>query len=76
VVEVVDHGAGLSPDQKEHVFERFWRADASRNRVDGGAGLGLAIVSALVARHGGTVEVDDTPGGGATFRVRLPLHAA
>jgi two-component system OmpR family sensor kinase len=76
VVEVVDHGPGLSPEQKEHVFERFWRADSSRTREDGGAGLGLAIVSALVARHGGAVEVDDTPGGGATFRVRLPLRAA
>jgi len=75
VVDVVDHGPGLTPSEKEHVFERFWRADASRNREDGGAGLGLAIVSALVARHGGTVEVADTPGGGATFRLRLPLHA-
>jgi two-component system OmpR family sensor kinase len=75
VVEVVDHGPGLTAAEKEHVFERFWRADASRNRAEGGAGLGLAIVSALVARHGGTVEVDDTPGGGATFRVRLPVHA-
>jgi two-component system OmpR family sensor kinase len=76
VVEVVDHGRGLTATEKEHVFERFWRADASRNRADGGAGLGLAIVSALVTRHGGTVGVDDTPGGGATFRVRLPLQPA
>jgi two-component system OmpR family sensor kinase len=74
VLEVVDHGRGLTAAEKDHVFERFWRADAARNREDGGAGLGLAIVSALVARHGGTVEVDDTPGGGATFRVRLPLR--
>jgi two-component system OmpR family sensor kinase len=75
VLEVVDHGRGLSAEEKEHVFERFWRADASRNRRDGGAGLGLAIVTALVSRHGGAVEVADTPGGGATFRVRVPLQA-
>ncbi|MGN6781399.1 MAG: sensor histidine kinase [Marmoricola sp.] len=72
VVEVVDHGPGLNTVEKEHVFERFWRADASRNRAEGGAGLGLAIVSALVDRHGGSVEIHDTPGGGATFRVGLP----
>jgi two-component system OmpR family sensor kinase len=73
VVEVVDHGPGLPPDLRTKVFERFFRADASRTRQAGGAGLGLAIVSALVAAHGGRVWVTDTPGGGATFRVELPL---
>ncbi|MEO3778111.1 HAMP domain-containing sensor histidine kinase [Micromonospora sp. B11E3] len=76
VVEVADTGPGLSPEQAERVFERFYRADAARTRRAGGAtgtGLGLAIVAALVAAHHGTVEVDETPGGGATFRVRLPL---
>ncbi|MDG4762260.1 HAMP domain-containing sensor histidine kinase [Micromonospora sp. WMMD710] len=76
VVEVADTGPGLSPDQAERVFERFYRADAARTRrADGntGTGLGLAIVAALVAAHHGTVEVAETPGGGATFRVRLPL---
>ncbi|MFF4877841.1 ATP-binding protein [Micromonospora sp. NPDC000668] len=75
VVEVADTGPGLSPEQTERVFERFYRADAARTRrADGntGTGLGLAIVAALVAAHHGSVEVTETPGGGATFRVRLP----
>jgi two-component system OmpR family sensor kinase len=76
VVEVADTGPGLSPEQAERVFERFYRADAARTRRAGGVtgtGLGLAIVAALVTAHHGTVEVAGTPGGGATFRVRLPL---
>ncbi|BCB81739.1 HAMP domain-containing sensor histidine kinase [Phytohabitans flavus] len=76
VIEVADTGPGLSHEQAERVFERFYRADAARTRrADGapGSGLGLAIVAALVAAHSGTVEVDSTPGKGATFRVRLPL---
>jgi two-component system OmpR family sensor kinase len=73
VIEVADHGRGLTADEAAHAFERFWRADSSRSREDGGAGLGLAIVAALVARHHGTIAVEETPGGGATFRVRLPL---
>ncbi|MEV0727449.1 ATP-binding protein [Polymorphospora sp. NPDC050346] len=75
VVEVVDTGPGLTAEQAERVFERFYRADAARTRRDGaaGTGLGLAIVAALVAAHNGQVEVDSSPGEGATFRVRLPL---
>lgn len=84
VVEVVDRGPGLTPEQAERVFERFYRSDAARGRHHGGAGngttggtgLGLAIVAALIAAHRGTVEVDTVPGRGATFRVRLPLAAA
>ena len=73
IVEIVDHGEGIPPQVREKIFQRFWRADSSRTRDTGGSGLGLAIVSAIVAAHQGTVEVDETPGGGATFRVRLPL---
>jgi two-component system OmpR family sensor kinase len=72
-VEVADHGPGLTPEQADRVFERFYRADQARTRQAGGAGLGLAIVSALVTAHGGTVTVAPTPGGGATFRIVLPL---
>lgn len=70
--EVTDHGEGIPADQQAHVFEPFYRADPSRARDSGGAGLGLSIVAAIVQAHGGTVEVGSPPGEGATFRVRLP----
>jgi two-component system OmpR family sensor kinase len=76
VIEIHDRGPGLSPEQQERVFERFYRVDPARTRrADGtmGTGLGLAIVAALVAAHEGTVEVESQPGVGATFRVLLPL---
>ncbi|MFJ8581653.1 sensor histidine kinase [Micromonospora sp. NPDC093277] len=76
VIEVADTGPGLTTEQAERVFERFYRVDAARTRQAGGptsTGLGLAIVAALVAVHHGMVEVVETPGGGATFRVKLPL---
>jgi two-component system OmpR family sensor kinase len=73
IVEVADSGPGLTPEQAERVFERFYRADKARTRAAGGTGLGLAIVASLVAAHHGTVTVDSAPGQGATFRVRLPL---
>jgi two-component system OmpR family sensor kinase len=72
-LEIADHGNGLTPGQAAHVFERFYRADQARTREAGGTGLGLAIVSALVTAHSGAVDVRPTPGGGATFRVILPL---
>ena len=67
-----DHGPGLPPGDPNAVFERFWRDSAARGRDDGGAGLGLAIVAALVNAHGGTVDAANPPGGGALFTVRLP----
>ena len=73
VCEVADEGPGLSPEQAERVFERFYRVNPSRGREDGSTGLGLAIVAALVAAHEGRVEVDSAPGEGAVFRVILPL---
>jgi len=78
-IDVVDSGPGLDADHMAHAFERFYRGDTARTRrAEGGhssgTGLGLAIVAALVKAHGGTVAVTRTPGGGATFRVRLPLE--
>ncbi len=75
VIEVADNGPGLPGDSDGRVFERFYRADPSRSRQNGGAGLGLAIVAAIVAAHGGTVAATATPGGGATFTVWLPAPA-
>jgi two-component system OmpR family sensor kinase len=75
VCEVADEGPGLSPEQAERVFERFYRASPARGREDGSTGLGLAIVAALVAAHDGSVEVDTAEGRGAVFRVLLPLAA-
>lgn len=73
ILTVVDHGEGIPPQIRGKIFERFWRADSSRQRATGGSGLGLAIVAAIVSAHRGDVDVDETPGGGATFRVTLPL---
>ncbi len=73
VFEIADQGPGLTQAQAEHVFERFYRADQARTRQSGGAGLGLAIVAALVAAHGGNVWVESPPGGGAIFRFAIPL---
>ncbi|MHA6624073.1 ATP-binding protein [Pseudonocardia sichuanensis] len=76
VLEVSDDGPGVPPADRARVFERFVRLDDARARADGGSGLGLAIVAEVVAAHGGRVEVTDAPGGGALFRVRLPVAAA
>jgi two-component system OmpR family sensor kinase len=71
VLEVTDYGPGLTREQAERAFERFYRADQAR--TSGGSGLGLAIVASLVAAHGGAVWVESAPGAGATFRIALPL---
>jgi two-component system OmpR family sensor kinase len=75
-LEVADDGPGLEPDVAAKVFEPFYRADASRTRQTGGAGLGLAIVEAIVEAHGGRVTLRTAPGAGAVFTVRLPLAAS
>lgn len=72
VLEVCDHGPGLPEDIGDKVFERFWRADQGRRRGPGGAGLGLAIVQAIVQAHHGDVHARNARGGGAVFRVELP----
>lgn len=71
-LEVVDRGQGLTSEQADRVFERFYRTDAARSRAQGGTGLGLSIVDAITRAHGGAVEVESEPGAGSTFRVLLP----
>jgi two-component system, OmpR family, sensor kinase len=76
VVAVADTGSGIAPEHAEAVFERLVRLDPGRARTaaadEGGSGLGLSIVAAIVTSHGGCVRLCTTPGGGATFRVLLP----
>jgi signal transduction histidine kinase len=72
MVEVADRGPGIPQDVRRRVFERFFRADASRSRASGGSGLGLSIVAAIAAAHGGRVEAESPDEGGATFRILLP----
>ncbi|MER7702593.1 ATP-binding protein [Kitasatospora sp. NPDC097605] len=75
VLEVADQGPGLTPAERERVFDRFYRTDDSRDRTTGGSGLGLAIARALVAAQGGRITLDTAPGRGCTFHVLLPLPA-
>ncbi|MFL4473664.1 ATP-binding protein [Paeniglutamicibacter sp. MACA_103] len=75
VLEIRDHGPGISEDDAGRVFERFYRADSSRQRETGGTGLGLAIVAAIAAQHDGSIRLSDTPGGGATLSIHLPYVA-
>ncbi|MBI9001091.1 HAMP domain-containing histidine kinase [Corynebacterium sp. CCM 9185] len=76
VVTVADDGCGMTEEDTRHIFNRFYRADASRSRASGGSGLGLAIVKSLVESHDGVVGVRSAPGEGSVFTVRLPLHHA
>ena len=71
-LEVRDHGPGLPTSDADALFERFWRSEGGRERGRGGAGLGLAIVAAIVDAHDGDVRAGNAPGGGATFVVTLP----
>lgn len=73
VLEVADHGPGLTRPDAERVFERFYRTDVTRARDRDGSGLGLAIASTIAEHHGGRLELDTVAGDGSTFRLVLPL---
>ena len=75
ILSISDDGPGIAPAERTRVFERFVRLDSDRSRSGGGAGLGLAIVAEVVAAHGGTVTIDDRPGGGTKVIVALPQHS-
>jgi two-component system sensor histidine kinase SenX3 len=72
-IAVVDQGIGISPEEQDRVFERFYRVDPARSRETGGTGLGLSIVKHVAADHGGDVQVWSQPGRGSTFTLRLPV---
>ena len=74
-IEVHDTGPGMPAEEARRVFERFYRADRARSRTSGGSGLGLSIVSAIVAAHGGTVSAVSSPGHGMAVTVRIPISA-
>jgi two-component system OmpR family sensor kinase len=74
ILEVEDHGPGLAGADRDQLFNRFYRADPSRNRDRGGMGLGLSIVDAIIRAHGGSVRALDTEPSGAIFRIELPLR--
>ena len=76
VIEVRDHGPGIHGEDRERVFERFYRTDTSRSRDTGGTGLGLSIVAAMLEQHDGSVHIEETSGGGATFVISLPFYPA
>jgi two-component system OmpR family sensor kinase len=75
-LSVSDHGPGIPAEERERLFERFWRREGGRERGRAGAGLGLAIVQGVVDAHGGSVEIREVPGGGASFVVTLPTRTA
>lgn len=76
LLEVRDEGPGLQPGVGDLVFDRFYRADASRSRDDGGSGLGLAIVAGVAHAHGGAASVDSVPGRGCRFVIDLPVASS
>lgn len=71
---VTDTGIGMTEDEMDHIFDRFYRTDASRDRTTGGSGLGMAITKGLVDAHGGLIDVDSKKGVGSAFTVRFPLY--
>jgi len=73
VASVTDSGIGIAPEDEQHIFDRFWRADKVRSRGMGGAGLGLSIARWIISRHDGAINVSSAPGKGSTFTVSLPL---
>ncbi|MDP2813914.1 MAG: ATP-binding protein [Erysipelotrichaceae bacterium] len=72
MMKFIDNGSGIPKDELPYIFERFYRADKSRNRLTGGSGIGLTIVKSIINAHGGSIHVQSEPGHGSEFTVRLP----
>lgn len=75
VIEVADEGRGIEKEHLPRLFERFYRVDKARSRKLGGTGLGLAIVKHIIQAHGGTVNVESTPGKGSVFTIKIPKNS-
>ena len=75
VITVQDSGIGIADEDKDRIFERFYRVDKARSREQGGAGLGLAIAQWIVAQHRGSIVVESKPGQGSAFRLEFPTSA-
>ena len=75
VIQVVDRGLGLEPEEKKRIFEKFYRAPSHESRLIAGTGLGLTLVAHIAAAHGGRVEVESAPGSGSTFCILIPIEA-
>jgi len=73
VLRVNDRGPGVPPEQRERIFEPFYRLPGASER-HGGVGLGLSLVRTIAQRHHGSARCDDAPGGGASFELRIPCH--
>jgi signal transduction histidine kinase len=72
-IDVADTGIGIPFEAQPYIFDRFYRVDKARNRMDGGSGLGLSIVRSIAVAHGGQINVESIPGKGSTFSVLLPI---
>ncbi len=73
VIAIRDNGIGIPEEHLPHIFDRFYRIDAARNRQDGGTGLGLSIAKAIADAHGGSIDVESVVGEGTTFTISIPL---
>ena len=76
IIQIVDHGIGILPEDQERVFEKFYRVQTGSNDRPTGAGLGLALVSHIVEAHGGRIEIESKLGEGSTFSIYLPFGEA
>ena len=72
-VSITDTGFGISPEDMEHIFGRFWRADSARSRASGGVGVGLTITKEIIDRHHGEISFESEVDVGTTVTIRLPL---
>jgi signal transduction histidine kinase len=73
VIEVVDRGLGMAPEEQKHIFEKFYRVPSHESRLIAGTGLGLTLVAHIAQAHGGCVEVESAVGCGSTFCVKIPI---